>query len=221
MTVVTAPVPDTSRQAQTRLRLLEGAAHEFAERGFHHATVRDICKRAEANIAAVNYHFGDKEGLYTATLKHWISVALEQYPPLMGVDPNAPASERLLGFVRGMLHRMLHTGAAGWHGQLMAREMVEPTAALNDMIEVMIQPMTALLHGILRDICRHDMPDDEIQRCGMSVIGQCCFYRHAREVVSRMFGADLYSPAGIESLARHITQFSISGLASCSKPSTV
>src|SRR3954469_24673963 len=108
MTVVSTPAPpDTSRQAQTRLRLLEAAAKEFAEHGFHHAPVRDICKRAEANVAAVNYHFGDKEGLYAATLKHWISVALEQYPPLMGVSPEAPAAERLLGFVRGMLQRML------------------------------------------------------------------------------------------------------------------
>src|SRR5690349_14266929 len=106
--VLAAPPADSTRQAQTRLRLLEAAAHEFTERGFHHATVRDICKRAEANVAAVNYHFGDKEKLYTETLKHWIGVAMEQCPPLMGVAADAPAADRLLGFVRGTLNRMLH-----------------------------------------------------------------------------------------------------------------
>src|SRR3954469_8749727 len=142
MTVVSTPAPpDTSRQAQTRLRLLEAAAREFAEHGFHHATVRDICKRADANVAAVNYHFGDKEGLYNATLQHWIGEAIEQFPMLMGVPEAAPPEARLRGLIRGTLSRMLHAGAAGWPGQLMAREMVEPTAALDGMIASSLKPM--------------------------------------------------------------------------------
>src|SRR3954451_22867648 len=119
---------------KTRQRLLEVAGEVFAEQGFKNATVRDICKRADANVAAVNYHFGDKEGLYNATLQHWIGEAVEQFPMLMGVPESAPPEDRLRGFIRGTLSRMLHAGAAGWHGQLMAREMVEPTAALDGMI---------------------------------------------------------------------------------------
>src|SRR5688500_17060689 len=146
MSAVSTPsLPDVSRQAQTRLRLVEAAAREFAANGFHHATVRDICKRAEANVAAVNYHFGDKEGLYTATLQHWVGVALEQFPLLMNVPETAPAEERLRGFIRGTLFRMLHPGAPGWHGQLMAREMVEPTAALDQMIAGTLKPMCDLV----------------------------------------------------------------------------
>ena len=48
---------------ETRERLLEAAGEVFAERGFREATVRGICKRANANNAAVNYHFGEKEEL--------------------------------------------------------------------------------------------------------------------------------------------------------------
>ena len=206
------PVADTSRQAQTRLRLLEAAAQEFAANGFHHATVRDICKRAEANVAAVNYHFGDKETLYAATLKHWIDAALAQYPPLMGVAADAPAVDRLRGFVRGSLRRMLDAGAPGWHGQLMAREMVEPTASLDNLIADTIRPMTELLHGIVRDIVEPAVSEQDVRRCAMSVIGQCCFYRHAREVVSRMCGADIYTEDGLEAVADHITRFTLAGL---------
>ena len=50
--------------AQTRQALIEAGGAVFAEQGFHDATVRDICARAGANIAAVHYHFGDKEALY-------------------------------------------------------------------------------------------------------------------------------------------------------------
>ena len=211
-TTAVTSAPDTSRQAQTRLRLLEAAAQEFAAHGYHHATVRDICKRAEANVAAVNYHFGDKERLYAATLKHWMDAALEQYPPVMGVPADAPADERLRGFVRGSLRRMLDPGAPGWHGQLMAREMVDPTRCLDTLIADTIRPMTELLHGIVREIVGPAMSEEDVRRCGMSVIGQCCFYRHARAVVSRMFGQDIYTEAGLEAVADHITRFTLAGL---------
>lgn len=210
--LATSPTVDSSRQAVTRRRLLEAAACEFAHRGYNAATVRDICKRADANVAAVNYHFGDKEGLYAATVKHWIAAGLAQYPPLMGVPADAPAPERLRGFVRGVLRRMLDPGAPGWHGQLMAREMVEPTACLDDVIRDTIRPMTELMHGIVRDLAGPGLSDNDVRRCGMSVIGQCCFYRHARELVTRMFGHDVYTEAGLEALADHITSFSLAAL---------
>src|SRR5436305_12974753 len=52
----------------TKARLLEAAGEEFADKGFDAARVRSICRRAGANGAAVNYHFGDKESLYVAAV---------------------------------------------------------------------------------------------------------------------------------------------------------
>ena len=54
-------VPDS--HAATRRALLDAAADVFAESGFRCATTREICRRAGANVAAINYHFGGKEGL--------------------------------------------------------------------------------------------------------------------------------------------------------------
>ena len=54
----------------TRRRLLEAAEVIFAEKGFKHANVREICQQAGANVAAVNYHFGGKEQLYIETVRH-------------------------------------------------------------------------------------------------------------------------------------------------------
>ena len=48
---------------ETRDRLLKASTRLFADRGFKHVTVREICRAARANVAAVNYHFGDKLGL--------------------------------------------------------------------------------------------------------------------------------------------------------------
>ena len=57
-----------ARDAETCDRLLEVAARLFAARGFKDVTIREICRSARANVAAVNYHFGDKLGLYREVL---------------------------------------------------------------------------------------------------------------------------------------------------------
>ncbi|MBI3492350.1 MAG: helix-turn-helix transcriptional regulator, partial [Acidobacteria bacterium] len=57
------------RDSETRDRLLRAAERLFADRGFKKVTVRDICRVARANVAAVNYHFGDKLGLYREVLQ--------------------------------------------------------------------------------------------------------------------------------------------------------
>ena len=69
---------DTSH-AETRRQLLEAAGEVFAEAGYRDATVREICRRAGANIAAINYHFGDKEKLYAEVLRYSHGKALEKY----------------------------------------------------------------------------------------------------------------------------------------------
>ena len=57
----------------TRAKLLQAATHVFAEQGFHAATVREICTRADVNVAAINYHFRDKLGLYFEVLRQSIA----------------------------------------------------------------------------------------------------------------------------------------------------
>jgi len=52
-----------------RTRILNVAGPIFAEKGFQATTIREICGQANVNVAAVNYHFGDKERLYTEAVK--------------------------------------------------------------------------------------------------------------------------------------------------------
>src|ERR1700744_5622166 len=88
-------VPGDAAHAETRRELLEAAGEVFAEVGFREATVREICRRGNANIAAVNYHFGDKKTLYLEVLRYSSARAMEKYPPLLNVGPDAPPEKRL------------------------------------------------------------------------------------------------------------------------------
>src|SRR5881394_3293278 len=106
---------------ETRQRLLKAAGEVFAEQGFRRATVREICTRAGANIAAINYHYRDKEGLYTEVMQSGVATAIGKYPPDMGLEAGfaAPAEQRLHAFVRSLLYRLLNEGPDSWHGKLM------------------------------------------------------------------------------------------------------
>jgi AcrR family transcriptional regulator len=196
---------------ETRQRLLEAAGEVFAERGFRMATVRDICQRAKANLAAVNYHFGDKERLYAAVLQYTFHCA-EHYPLDLGLGAEASVEERLRAFIRSHLFSLLAEGRPAWHRKLMAREMAEPTRALDTVVDQMIRPEAELLMAIVRDVLGHDVHPQRVWQCASSIIGQCLFYHHARPVILRLDPAQTFTPEAIEQLVDHITHFSLAAL---------
>ena len=53
----------------TKENIMTAAMRLFAEKGLKLVTVREICKLARVNIALVNYHFRNKNGLYQACVE--------------------------------------------------------------------------------------------------------------------------------------------------------
>src|SRR5437764_732947 len=90
---------------QTRQRILEAAEVVFAEKGREAASVRDILKRAGVrNIAAVNYHFGDKDSLYIAVVKNaHVSCCAIKFPEW---PAGTPPQDKLRDFIRTVVLRM-------------------------------------------------------------------------------------------------------------------
>jgi AcrR family transcriptional regulator len=198
---------------ETRRHLLEAAGEVFAEAGFRDATVREICKRAGANIAAINYHFGDKETLYLEVLRFAHGKALEKYPPLLDVPDDAPPEKKLRAFVHSLLLRIFDKGPTAWHGKVLLREMIEPTAALDSLVEDRMRPMVAQLWKIVAEILDCPVNDERVRLCGFSIVSQCTFYKHCSPVVSRLFPNKLpQDAASIGHLVEHITKFSLAAM---------
>ena len=208
------PVETTAGpQAATRTQLLEAGGEVFAETGFRDATVREICRRAGANVAAVNYHFGDKEGLYSEVLRYAHIKAFEAHPLVPGAGPGTPPEKKLRAFVHSFLMRVFDKGSSSWHGKLMAREMIEPTAAMDALVEERIRPMAAVLWQIVAEILDRPVGDEQVRQCAFSIVSQCVFYHHCRPVIIRLNPRQLpMDGAGIERLAEHITQFSLAAM---------
>lgn len=203
---------NTESGTATEQRLLEAAGEIFAEYGYRAATVRQICEAAGANIAAVNYHFGDKEGLYMAVLRFVSRANAEKYSPQTLAAPGAAPEQKLRRFIQSLLQRIFDEGRPGWHIKIMAREMLEPTRGLDTIVEEGARPYHQTLASIVRELLGRDAGEEVVRLCTLSILGQCAYYHHARQVLVRLYQGQTYGKHDIGRLTEHILSFSLQGL---------
>ena len=196
--------------ALTRARVLETAERLFGERGFKRVTVREICKAAHANVAAVNYHFGDKLGLYREVLQVAIDAMRETSEAAREAGKDQPAEEQLRSYVHVFLNRALGSGRGRLH-RLVTREMNDPTPALDAVVEQGLRPRIEYLSGVVSRILGCDSRDPRVLRCVASVQAQAVAY-FPNPIAARLGFAFEPTRVQIEQAARHIATFSIAGV---------
>lgn len=197
---------------KTRGRILQVACEVFAKRGFRNTTIRDICQQAQVNIASVNYYFSSKEKLYEAVCKYACGHSIENTDPKFKLGENRTPEEKLKAFIEALLLTILSKDQSNWKEMIMGREMIEPTNALNIVIEEMIKPRFQQLHTIVKTLLGEGAEDEVVRRCCLSITGQCLYYRFARPVILQLNPKQKFDNAGIEKLAAHITQFSLNAV---------
>jgi len=206
-----ADAPRNVAGDETRARLLAAATEVFVADGFRAARVQDIARRAGLRLSAINYHFGSKEGLYLAVLRHHADAALAQTPlspPLAGVS----ARLRLDAAVRAILQRFLDQQTSSRIAQLMLRELSNPTPALDVMIEHFTLPQARFLQTLFGEILGPKVPQANADRALFSLMGQCIIYATGRPVIACVAPAIASDPDLIENTARHIADFTWAGL---------
>jgi AcrR family transcriptional regulator len=197
---------------KTPKSLLAAASEVFAEKGYRDATIAEICERARANIAAVNYHFGDKETLYTEAWRHSFSESMKAHPSDGGVSDAAPPEERLRGQVVALLRRIADPDNREFF--IVQKELANPTGLLNKVMRVELQPMQERMEILVRELLGPHVSDMQVRFCEISIISQCINpmvvgkrHKERRE--------DKDSPPGvddIEAYSRHVVEFSLAGI---------
>jgi AcrR family transcriptional regulator len=201
--------------ATTPARILEAATEIFGKKGFKAATIRCIADAAGANVAAINYHFRDKEGLYGAVLENLFKKGFDKFPATLGLGDNPSPEDRLKAFIRGMFHRLLSIdGWAGLSGpgRLIAREFLEPTPSFEPIIEKYIRPQKKILMEIVEDLLGASPPHPIMSSCCLSVIGQCIYYAMGAPVIKKITQHSEPTKENIERLAEFVWQFSLGGI---------
>ena len=202
-----------SASEQTRARLLEAARETFSQHGFQGATVREICRRAEANVAAVNYHFGNKDGLLSEALN---------FTPLKDLQlENHTAADcprmRLQLFIHEFMTMLLDEKNASSQCRIMARELADPTPALDQIVREAIAPLHDFLEKLVAEVIGEKISKVVLRRCVHSILGQCLYYRHSEPVLQRLHPTLRYSSNEIKAIAEHITEFSLVAIRSFAK----
>lgn len=214
------PAPHSPRRAAhalTREKLLDAAAEVFAHKGYYKATIREICRRAGANVAAVNYTFGDKLGLYTEVLRQ--SMRTSERARITAALDAARSPEELL---RTIIHMRLKSLCAhkrpDWFFNIVMHEFSEPTPAMTRVIDEGMRPIYELVLKAVGDILGLPPQHPTTRLCNNSIMGQVLFYTFSQPVLSRLQPDLKLTPEQIERIAVHITEFSLASLKAMARP---
>jgi TetR/AcrR family transcriptional regulator, regulator of cefoperazone and chloramphenicol sensitivity len=195
---------------ETRERLIEAGERLFGERGFRKVTVREICRAAHANVAAVNYHFGDKLGLYREVLQRAIDAMRATTEAARQAGKGQSPEEQLRRYVKLFLRAILSPESLPVH-RLLLREINEPTPALDAIVEQAFRPRIEYLAGVVARMIGSGPHDPRVLRCIGSIQSQHVAYMR-NPIAERLGFRFEATPAHIDEAAEHITRFSLGGV---------
>ena len=204
--------------SRTEDRILKAAIMVFAEKGFRGGTVRDICQRAGAmNLNAVKYYFGGKSGLYKAVLKFMFEDAGKYMPEHEPGDQAVDDPEKALGLFVDTLIRVIYTIDSKMDADLyavFAKETTSPSPFFDEMVDQYIKPYNLKLDSLIRSILGEETDEETVLYCRCGILGQIYYYMFARPIFDRVNPEHPGIQRSLESLAGHITRFSLGGLRS-------
>jgi AcrR family transcriptional regulator len=199
---------------ETRKRLLNAASELFAEKGYRNAKVAEICRRAGANVAAVNYYFGDKATLYSEAWQHAFN---EQAIPESSVPVNTSPDDQLENYIHFLMQNFMERGLSGCFTRLYMMELANPTGLIQDTWLDLIEPRRQKLLRIICKIIGVETTNETVLFCEMSIINQCrALLTINPGDLEYLLGQPL-SPNLIKRLADHIVCFSLAGIRAAGK----
>jgi AcrR family transcriptional regulator len=191
--------------------VIDAATRLFAEQGFKRVTVRSICKEAGANVAAVNYHFRDKLGLYNEVLDVAAKAIREAAEAARTAGDGKSPREKLEAYIRVHCERIFAAGGVTHVQQLIQRELQDPTAAFESLMERVFKPRFEYLCTIIAEILDLQPGDESVIHCAASIHTQVISLR-PHPAMERM-GKGLKQIFTVDRITRHIIAFSHAGLA--------
>jgi AcrR family transcriptional regulator len=200
-----------------RNRLLDAAEKLFSERGFADTSVRDITAEANCNVAAVNYHFGSKERLYTDVWRNHLLLLrdnqIASIEKVMSDNQGTPRLEDLLkSFAEAFIGPFVDESRSSRLLKLMVREMLDKHLPQNMFVEEMINPTLDAMQKALLKICP-GIDESQTTLIVFSIVGQLIhavrirtLFRHNDNLSLPIFD--------LAEMVDHIIKFSAAGIRS-------
>lgn len=208
---------------RTRERILDEAEALFAIKGYHAVSVREITRAAGCNLAAVNYHFGNKHNLYLEVFRsRWLPRADRIHTcfrRLLATEGTASTDAVLRSLASAFLEGPLTDEERKCHHRLISGEMAQPTEAFEMVAEKAFRPLFESLFSDLRATAPGAIEKERLALSIFSIFAMVLYFNFARPLISEIIGRP-YGPEFRSRLVNHLVDFSLNGLGGSRKEDT-
>jgi len=208
---------DDDRQ-DTKADLLEAAGHVFAEKGFDRATGKEICERAGANAAAINYYFGGMEGLYAAVLAEANGQLFSLEALSLAIAGKTDPKEKLRIVLELAIDKLTSPIAASWAFAVLGREFVAPSPALDSLREKQAVPKARIIRSIVGELMGLPADHPAVARAAFNIVAPFLMLFIAdRRVLKRVLPSLGLSRSDAPALAAHMFDYAMAGIAAIAR----
>jgi AcrR family transcriptional regulator len=196
---------------RTKQSILASATEEFSRYGLGGARVDRIAQRAGANKRMLYYYFGDKDGLFLASLEDRYAHirSAERELDLEHLDPRE-AVKRLVDFTWNYFLEHPEFMTLLNSENLHKGRHVKKSKRVQEMHSPLVETLRTLLRrGEKQGLFRKGVDPVHLY---ISIAGEMYFYLSNRYTLSRIFGRDLMAPRALAGRSRHITQMILNAL---------
>ena len=155
----------------TKARILDAAGNLIAQHGFAQTSNKAIAQAANVDLAAINYHFKGREGLYRAVLveahAHYID---EQFLIRLAESP-IPPTQKLEVFFQTIIDRLVEKNL--WYSNVFIRELFSPNSSLLDFMQNEGMRKFQLIRQIISQASGLDENHPAVLPCILNVMAPC------------------------------------------------
>jgi len=162
----------------TRARILDAAGKLIAATGFADTTNKAIAAEADVDLASINYHFGNRNGLYQAVLIEAHRRVVDLVDLQEAVKSRQPASVKLKILIEHLVKP--EGGAEGWHMSVLAAEILAPSPHIQALLQSEVPTKMLVIMDILSEITGIPAGDPALPRCLISVVSPCMLLQIGR-----------------------------------------
>ena len=204
-----------SSSEATRRSLLDAGLEAFGERGFDAVSTRDLAEIADANQAAILYHFGGKEGLYMAvveelveTVQGSVGVTARRIQERLAEGPiSMEEGETLIAELVGkMVALLVGAGQAQWRAAFVIRELMHPSAAFDLLYDGYMQEMHTTVTRLVAALLDEDPKSKTSIVRAHALIGQVMVFGAGRELIRRRTTWQTFNQAHLKQIAQVVTE---------------
>ena len=208
------------KNGHTRDRILDEAESLFARKGYHGVSVREITGAADCNLAAVNYHFGNKQNLYLEVFRsRWLPRASQvnaSFRRTLKGNEDITPSTVIQSLAQAFLDGPLTDTERKRHHQLISGELAQPTEAFELVADQVLQPLFNRLLDDLQAAMPEEKDGEQLALNAFSILAMVLYFNLARPFISRFTGYAIDDNFKAR-LVNHIVNFSLRGLSDKSK----